>query len=182
MKRSVQVLLAIGAVSGAALWHIQQSDGEVKNLVSTRIIQGPLMPQTTAGSPSQTKEGVTGLDYGKSPSGWDDAPATEHTTGTAVGFTTIGGNLYLVTALSPAAVALFSSTIADGGEPWFQCAKPAKGTATIARAVRSQFTGWRLRSRGGNGAVPPLPTDGKLLTPFPDSEQLICTLAATKGQ
>jgi hypothetical protein len=178
MKRGIVVILLIGAAGGTALLRVPHVDRSVSKLDS-RIVQAAAAPGTSANSTPHTNH-ATGASDDASASSRDNSPATQHATGTAVGFTTIGGQPYLVTARSPAAVALFSSTIAGGGQPWFQCVEPVGNGTESAKLARSQFSGWQLRGPGG-GAVQATPSDGQLLIPLPGSEQLICTLSARNG-
>ncbi|MFD2420499.1 hypothetical protein [Amycolatopsis pigmentata] len=146
------VLPLLGGLGVAGLFALEQSpDGNAAT--AARIVQAPPTAangKTAAGSGSSTSDSGSQNDGDR----------------VAVGFTTVGGKLYLVTAENAGATRLFRDTTVAGKPLGFQCAAGSPG----------DFAAWELRSYGGSGSLPPLSKDGRLLTAQPDGSRLPCTL------
>ncbi|MBW4718102.1 hypothetical protein [Saccharothrix obliqua] len=145
MRTRPLVLLALGGLGVAALFAVQPVfEGVVE--ADTRVVRAPA---------------PTGGDHDGGDRGGGTLPGTS---GTAVGFTVLGGKLYLVTAGDPGAVATYTAAAAKGAPPALRCA---------AGTTPAPFTAWELRGRGG---LPPLAEDGRLLTAPAGGERLACAV------
>ncbi|GGP68132.1 hypothetical protein [Saccharothrix coeruleofusca] len=163
MRIRLVLLLALGGVGVAALFAVQQIFDARTVTADDRVVQAPPLP-SAGGDPAAGEHPSHGEAPSAQPGG---AQQVAGTSGTAVGFTVVGGRFYLVTANDASAVAAYASAVARGGAS-FRCGQSAQGT--------SPFTAWELRGQGGSGALPPMSPDGGLLTASPDGARLACTV------
>lgn len=160
MRTRLVLLLVLGGLGVAALFAVQQLFDARTVTADDRVVQAPALP-SAGGDPGEHPA------HGQPSAQPGGAREVSGTSGTAVGFTVVGGRFYLVTANDASAVAAFASAVTRGGAS-FRCDQPATG--------QSPFTAWELREQGGSGALPPMSPDGGLLTAPPDSARLACTV------
>jgi hypothetical protein len=174
---AVIVLIA----AGAAVYSGSQSPGKDIVTANVRVVRAPA---TAAAAPVASSDAAhhhpgTGANVGGQPGGQPDQKSllAQKSLGVPVGFTMIGGMLFLVTANDPTAAAGPETLVADGGNPGFIC-----GTAPGVQPARagtgiSGFKAWEVRNYGGSGALPQLSANGQLLTAPQNGQPLTCNLA-----
>ncbi|BFU43985.1 hypothetical protein [Krasilnikovia sp. MM14-A1004] len=145
MRYALAVVILLAALGTAA---VLTGGGPAGGPAPVRIVRAP----ATAGTATSA------------------APSADPGRGDMVGFTLVGGRLYLVTARTPAAAA----AVRQGDEPAFACA--ADGPAD------APYEAWPLHNAGGGGSLPDLSRDGELLTAPRGGPALSCSLHADDHQ
>ncbi|MDT5041630.1 MAG: hypothetical protein QOE51_2615 [Actinoplanes sp.] len=167
--------------AGAAVYSGSHGTGKEIVTANVRIVRAPVTAAAAPVASSDAAHHPAGPAAGASsanPGGQPGGQLAQKSLGVPVGFTMIGGLLFLVTANDPTAAAGPASIVEDGGNPGFICGT-APGVQPAHTGGITGFKAWEVRNYGGSGALPQLSADGQLLTAPQNGQPLTCNLAAT---